>query len=756
MNNTAELQNVAKFRQACLANEYRPVSVETAGKAAIAKNWTSGEDPRTLLAPNDRYANTGIVLHGLRAIDVDVDDVELVTAIKQVILQEVPPDALFRVRQNSHRFAVVVRAESDNTEKLVVAGAKGKVEFLGSRQQLVANGLHPSGVTLAWRDDRSPATVPVTDLPVVTEAKVHRLLHKFNLILGNSQSKVDEGPSKSLTARGNVPFEELNSELSGGLSWFDRLLPVQMSAVVKTCLSHIDNTVSDPRDRWLNVIFAAHHAEDLGCTNARELACDWSRLGKGWTGDDAFDKAWDSYRPGGVRVGTLLHLGRGAGVDLNAFREMITSCSHTPKDVRLDPKLGSSKSFILPRRLVDLAPTPGKRQWLHGTDLVRGAISLLVSPGGRGKSTWLIHLALACATNRNLLGATVFGGPLRVLYINAEDGTEELNRRFSAAIKHHGVDRNSLSNLLLAGAEDARFSLLEAQKGLSQLSSDGWQTLHDRVAEFCPDVVIIDPLVACVGGANLNDNSAAAMMMAALTKLASEKSCSVMIAHHTSKNTNVTNQEAAMGAASLVNMSRISLAVETMTEEQAPKLGVMMEEAKSYFRVVSAKQNMSPPAKDGRWFRIVPMTLNNAMPPTYIWGDDVAVIERFAPTSLTSTLSSSLMADLRNAVKTSYPPLSPGRRSQTHSAATQFAAILSAHRNRPASDSEGQALVKELLSKSIITVVPVTVARKGRSDYQRDGLAWCDGMSTPDNAKQMIGGKLVIGGLEASQDATKQ
>ena len=74
----------------------------------------------------------------------------------------------------------------------------------------------------------------------------------------------------------------------------------------------------------------------------------------------------------------------------------------------------------------DLPLVPPKRQWLHGTDLVRGAVSLMVAPGGRGKSSWLMTLGLACASNRALLGAHVFGGPLRVLLISAEDPTTEV------------------------------------------------------------------------------------------------------------------------------------------------------------------------------------------------------------------------------------------------------------------------------------------------------------------------------------------
>ena len=70
--------------------------------------------------------------------------------------------------------------------------------------------------------------------------------------------------------------------------------------------------------------------------------------------------------------------------------------------------------------IADLPLVPRKREWLHGTDLMRGAVSMMVAPGARAKTTWLLTCALACASGRSLLGANVFGGPLSVLYLSAE------------------------------------------------------------------------------------------------------------------------------------------------------------------------------------------------------------------------------------------------------------------------------------------------------------------------------------------------
>src|SRR6185437_10398170 len=82
---------------------------------------------------------------------------------------------------------------------------------------------------------------------------------------------------------------------------------------------------------------------------------------------------------------------------------------------------------------------PPKRRWLHGTDLIRGAVTVLVAPGGRAKSTWLLACALACASGRPLLDTHVFGGPLRVLCLSTEDGMPEMALRLRAAMTQYGL-----------------------------------------------------------------------------------------------------------------------------------------------------------------------------------------------------------------------------------------------------------------------------------------------------------------------------
>jgi hypothetical protein len=49
------------------------------------------------------------------------------------------------------------------------------------------------------------------------------------------------------------------------------------------------------------------------------------------------------------------------------------------------------------------------RPWLYGVDLVRGELTVIGSPGGIGKSSLAIGMAICVATNRELLGENILG-----------------------------------------------------------------------------------------------------------------------------------------------------------------------------------------------------------------------------------------------------------------------------------------------------------------------------------------------------------
>jgi hypothetical protein len=378
-----------------------------------------------------------------------------------------------------------------------------------------------------------------------------------------------------------------------------------------------------------------------------------------------------------------------------------------------------------PRRAVPIASLPlipPKRRWVQGTDLMLGAVSMLVAPGARAKTTWLLTSALACASGRSLLGAHVYGGPRRVLYLSAEDSTNEIALRLRAAMQHHSLSDASVSGLSVIGAENWGLSLLIGSRSALAIDQRGWNALNAELDRLQPDVLILDPLINLMGGVDSNDNSAAALLMGQLVALAARRGVAVMIAHHAAKGRDPTSAEAAMGAASFVNLSRIVLSIEPLAEKDAGQLGLPPWEAPSVFRVGGTKQNFSPPNASDRWFRISSVEMQNQEPPVYPNGDKVAVVEVFQPGASGPVFPPQLIRDALVAVDLASPPLSPSKQSKGRYVAPVIADAVAHHRGGRRSDAEGKAVLDHLISSGLVHVQPVKMTRPGGRSDNRNGL----------------------------------
>ena len=370
----------------------------------------------------------------------------------------------------------------------------------------------------------------------------------------------------------------------------------------------------------------------------------------------------------------------------------------------------------------DLPAIPPKRQWLHGTDLVRGAVTILVAPGGRAKSTWLLACALACASGRNLLGSHIFGGSLRVLCLSTEDGLPELALRLRAAMEHYELKDADLPGLYAIGADRWGLPLLQADGNRAVLDRTGLNALAAELDHTKPDVLIIDPLINVMGGVDANNNAAAALLMRQLVGLATTRRMAVALAHHTSKGRDPTSAESAMGAASFTNLARIALSIEPLEEKNAGTVGLPPWEAKSVFRVLGTKQNFSPPKTEDRWFRLVSIAMPNAEPPIYMTGDQVAVIEPFKPGTSGPAFPHDLVRDALLVIDAASPPLTPSARSPERYAAPKIAGAIALHRGGRASEADGKAVLNHLMNAGLVAVADVEVSRGGKGSDTRKGL----------------------------------
>jgi hypothetical protein len=272
------------------------------------------------------------------------------------------------------------------------------------------------------------------------------------------------------------------------------------------------------------------------------------------------------------------------------------------------------------------------RRTLYGHDLVRGEVTVLGSPGGVGKSSLAIGMAVSIGVGKQLLDEKIHGSNLKVLLINAEDSSEEIQRRVYAFCIAHRVGEHELDRLYIAGADDPRvqrLSLLRTnEKGHSQQDAAGLAELGAALQSLSPDVVILDPLVALCANGNMNDNPSMSLVMRSLKALAIQFDCAILVVHHTRKNGEPGAQETISGAASIVNLARRAIMPVTLSKDDATNMGVLLSERLRYFKLVDAKSNLVVRSDDPTLYRLHSVELPNAEPPIYPFGDNVQAVAR--------------------------------------------------------------------------------------------------------------------------------
>lgn len=112
------------------------------------------------------------------------------------------------------------------------------------------------------------------------------------------------------------------------------------------------------------------------------------------------------------------------------------------------------------------------RPWLYGRHLLRRQVSVTVAPGGLGKSSLLIAEALAMVSGRPILRDPTTA-PLRVWILNLEDPRDELERRVTAAMLHHGVGAEEIEGRLFldTGRDRPLCTAVQSREG-AKIGSD--------------------------------------------------------------------------------------------------------------------------------------------------------------------------------------------------------------------------------------------------------------------------------------------
>lgn len=294
---------------------------------------------------------------------------------------------------------------------------------------------------------------------------------------------------------------------------------------------------------------------------------------------------------------------------------------HPPAWIREVPPHGEPVRTPDPIKATPFAWRPESeipaRQWLYGRHLLRRFVSVDVAAGGTGKSSVKIGEALAMASNRDLYGSEIHGGPLTVWLYNLEDPAEETERRIHATAKWFHLKPEELSGYLFVDSgRDQRCVIATETEYGARIAQPVYEQLKAQILEWNIDVLIVDPFVSS-HEVSENDNRAIDAVTKAWGRLADECNCSINLVHHVRKgNGSEANADSARGAKSLVDGARSVQVFNRMTPDEASLAGIAEDQRGFYFRVQNDKANLAPPDR-AAWYRMNNVSLDN--------GDQVGV-----------------------------------------------------------------------------------------------------------------------------------
>jgi hypothetical protein len=295
------------------------------------------------------------------------------------------------------------------------------------------------------------------------------------------------------------------------------------------------------------------------------------------------------------------------------------------RDTATSPPLNTATPIIAkPYVWRDPATLP-KREWLYGKQLLRGTLSVIIAPGGAGKSSLAVGMALSIVRGAELLGQWVAPRRLKAWYWPLEDSGDEIARSVQAAALYHGLGEIDLAAGLYINSALDGDGLCFARQGKDGADIDeaAASAITTQIIENQIDVLIIDPFVSA-HLVNENDNGAIDAIAKRLARIAVEANCAVLVIHH-SRKTNGTeiDAESARGASALVNAARNVMTLNRMTEKEAGGFNLNKDELHSYFRTFNAKANRTPPSNSSDWYKLESVALGN--------GDTVGVVAPWYP-----------------------------------------------------------------------------------------------------------------------------
>jgi hypothetical protein len=224
--------------------------------------------------------------------------------------------------------------------------------------------------------------------------------------------------------------------------------------------------------------------------------------------------------------------------------------------------------------------------------------------------------------------------------LSFEDDIEELQRRILAAMLEYGISREQIKGWLFYACPKG-IKLAEMKDGSRQIGALEKQ-LRIWIEKHRPDLVVLDPFVK-VHALEENDNNAMDFVCDLLAVLAIEYDIAIDAPHHTRKGQLTPGDaDAGSGATATRDAGRLNYTLAAMSEQEADQFGIEQDQRAAYVRLDKAKVNITPPARNAEWFKLIGVRLDNGNE-EYPNGDEVQTVMQWKPPELWAGLSSVIL-----------------------------------------------------------------------------------------------------------------
>lgn len=156
--------------------------------------------------------------------------------------------------------------------------------------------------------------------------------------------------------------------------------------------------------------------------------------------------------------------------------------------------------------------------------LRRGAGCLLTGGTSLGKSVLAEQIAVNIASGKNILGCIHVPSPMRVLYLQAENDEETLQRDILSIVKFTQADTSLVQQNLA----------IHHLYGLSGNALDTW--IENKIIKEKTDLLMLDPYQDFIpSGSNINDAGTFLAFIFNLNRIIKEHNCAFLLVTHTPK-----------------------------------------------------------------------------------------------------------------------------------------------------------------------------------------------------------------------------